>query len=225
MKIASHTYTADHTNSLHDHGVDVLSREIWLVPNSDYAVGVGDTLPSDPGVDYTMTTKFLKNLHLLMNSAADPILIHMKTFGGDWDQGMAIYDAIKTCPCHITIVNYTAARSMSSLILCAANRRVMMPHGKFMFHNGSMSYEGTAKQFLTEARELVLMDAQMMAVYVDRMKATSRVWKYKSKEACETWLKSQMNLKEEVYLNAKDAIKHGFADEIFDGNWDRLLTT
>lgn len=222
MKIGAHTYNSDYINIFHDFGLDYMSREIWLVPNDDYAVGVEEPVPSDPGVDYTMTTRFLKNLHMLMNSGADHILIHMKTFGGDWDQGIAIYDAIKTCPCPTTIINYTAARSMSSLIFQAADRRVMMPHSKFMFHMGSQAYFGTAKQFLTEAEEAKKMDSQMLDIYVESMKGSER-WKRKSKEACYDWLRAEMNQKEEVYLCPQDAIKNGFADEIFNGDWDRLV--
>lgn len=206
----------------HTFGLDFQAREIWLTPNDEYAVGVGETIPSDPGVDYTMTTRFLKNMHILMNAGTGRILVHMKTFGGDWDQGMAIYDTIKSCPCWVVIVNYTAARSMSSLIFSAADRRIMMPHSKFMFHRGSMSYFGTAKQFMTEASECAQMDEQMLAVYVEVMKAHSKIWKYKSADACRAWLREQMDKKEEVYLNAKDAIKNGFADEIFNGDWDDL---
>lgn len=221
-KLGKHSYDVNALNTVHDCGLDLAAREIWLVPNDEYAVGVGDTLPSDPGVDYTMTTRFLKNLHILMNAGKDPILIHMKTFGGDWDQGIAIYDAIKSCACHVTIVNYTAARSMSSLIYSAADLRVMMPHSKFMFHMGSAAYQGTAKQFQTEAKELAAMDEQMLSIYVSIMKSRSKLWKYKSIESCKDWLRDQMNKKEEVYLTAKEAIKHGFADKIFEGSWDDI---
>ena len=111
---------------------------------------------------------------------------------------------------------------MSSLIFSACDRRVMMPHSIFMFHDGSMGMDGTVKQFLTEAEQIRLSGKQMREIYVDRMRENSKIWKRKSRAACEKWVRDMMDKKEDVYFNAADAIKNGFADEIFDGNWDRL---
>ena len=45
-------------------------------------------------MEYLMSSKFIKNLNILMRTNEDPILIHMKTCGGDWIEGMAIYEAL-----------------------------------------------------------------------------------------------------------------------------------
>jgi len=222
MKIGKYKYDTSSISDLHHFGVDTESREIWLIPWDDYAQGAIDPIYGDPGVEYIMANRFLRNLHLLMNIGPEPILIHMNTHGGDWYHGMAVYDAIKTCPCYVTIVNYTHARSMSSLILCAADRRVMMPHSVFMFHDGSMGYDGTAKQYLTEAEQLKQTGAQMLDIYVDCMKKHSELWRDKSPTVCRKWLRDRMDKKEEVYLRPQEAIDNGFADAVFDGDWDAL---
>jgi ATP-dependent protease ClpP protease subunit len=225
MKIGAQKYAnkdTDYIQYIHQHGLDIKAREIWITPTDEIAHGIGEPIYGDPGVEYTMTTRFLKNLHILMNISSDPILIHLKTMGGDWSEGMAIYDTIKTSPCHITALNYTHARSMSSLIFSACDKRVMMPHSVFMFHDGSMGYEGTAKQFLTEAEQLKISSRQMLSVYSEVMMANSPLWNGKGKKACEKWLRDAMDKKEEVYLNPIDAISHGFADSVFDGDWDSL---
>jgi ATP-dependent protease ClpP protease subunit len=223
MKIGKHKYKRTEVDDVHSHNVDLRSREIWLTPNDDIVTGIGEPLYGDPGVEYSMTTRFLKNLHLLMNDNPAPILIHMKTHGGDWNEGIAIYDAIKTCPCYVTIINYTMARSMSSLIFCAADRRVMMPHSWFMFHDGSFGMEGTAKQALTEAEMLKKTSKQMLDIYIEVMGKHSDLWKGKSIKQREKWLRDAMDKKEEVYLSPIEAISHGFADEIFDGDWNSLV--
>ena len=41
---------------------------------------------------------------------------------------MAIFDAIKICRSHVTILVYGQAESMSSIILQAADKRIMMPN-------------------------------------------------------------------------------------------------
>jgi ATP-dependent protease ClpP protease subunit len=169
-----------------------------------------------------MTNRFIRNLNILIRKSQDPILIHMKTNGGDWQEGMAIYDAIISCPNNVCILSYTHARSMSSIIFQAADKRVMMPHSMFMFHDGTMGYEGTSKQFLIEADELKKSLDIMLDIYIDSMKQSGKMMKL-GRDKIKAWLKNQMNKKEDVYLNAQQAIDHGFADEIFDGEWDNLL--
>ena len=111
---------------------------------------------------------------------------------------------------------------MSSLIFSAGDKRVMMPHSSFMFHDGTMGMEGTVKQFLNEANQLKKTGQQMMDIYTGVMRFSS-MWADKSEKDLEEWLRGHMDKKEEVYLSAKEAVKYGFADEVFSGCWDDLL--
>lgn len=206
---------------------DVHSYDIDLESNHIYLMGVEFYHDdSEPGVEFVMANRFIRNLNLLMRKSKDPILVHMKTCGGYWEEGMAIYDAIKACPNLVCILNYTHARSMSSIILQAADKRVMMPHSIFMFHEGTMSYEGTNKQYLTEAEQLKKANKQMMDIYVESMKAKGKYSKW-GRQRIYNWIKNQMDKKEEVYLSAQESVELGFADEVFgedgDYDWDSLL--
>ena len=215
-------YAGDHyLYDVHSYDIDVPANHIYLVGNDEYA-GIED---GEPGVEFSMANRFIRNLNILMRKSNDPILIHMKTCGGDWSEGMAIYDAIKTCPNHICILSYTHARSMSSIILQAADKRVMMPHSTFMFHDGTMAMAGTVKQYFTEADELKKSCEQMMKIYINSMKAKGKM-KNLTTQKIRNWLRSQMDKKEEVYLSAEQAVELGFADEIFGENgidWDTIL--
>ena len=155
---------------------------------------------------------------------ANRVVVH--NCGGMWEEGMAIYDAIKACPNPITILNYTHARSMSSIILCAADKRVMMPHSTFMFHDGTFSLDGTVKQALTEVDELKRTNEIMYNIYIDRMKEKGKM-KHKSRKKIHAWIRDLMDKKEEVYFDAKQAVAYGFADSVFGGDgtydWNSLL--
>ena len=74
---------------------------------------------------------------------------------------MAIYQAIEACPNYVTILNYTHARSMSSLIFLAADWRAMLPYSTYMFHEGTWGFEGTVRQARTEFVELQKAHEQM----------------------------------------------------------------
>lgn len=117
---------------VNDYGLDVEHREIFLFPREEYMYGGGEEGLEEPGVDFGMANQFIKNLRLLSNLSDEPILIHLKSCGGDWIEGLAMYQAIKACKNHITILNYASARSMSSIIFCAADYRAMLPFSTFM---------------------------------------------------------------------------------------------
>ena len=91
---------------------------------------------------YRMATTFIKNIRLLDQIKNEPIIIHMDSLGGNWGDGMAIYDAIKISRSHVTILVYGQAESMSSIILQAANKRITMPNAYFMCHYGSSASAG-----------------------------------------------------------------------------------
>ncbi len=152
---------------------------------------------------------------------ANHVVVH--NCGGDWQEGMAIYDMIRACPVPVVILNYTHARSMSSLILQAADKRVMMPHSYFMFHDGDGALVGTQKQIESAYRwDQTNIKKQMIDVYVKSMKADGKMSK-KPEAAIRTWLRSQMDKKEDVYLTPTEAIELGFADQIFNHDWKALV--
>lgn len=206
----------DAVHCLHEYNLDIKARHIYLMGEENQAWD-----ESEPGVEFAMANRFIRNLNVLMRQSDAPILIHMKTCGGDWSEGMAIYDAIQACPNPTTILNYSHARSMSSIIFCAADKRVMMPHSMYMIHQGSVYYGGTHKQFRTYAVQNEHAAEQMLDIYVDRLRKSGSMSTW-SKKKIRAWLTAQMDRSEEVYFTSSQAVKLGFADVVFgeDGNYD-----
>lgn len=215
---------SDLTNQIQEFNLDVTANHIYLFGEAGYAHHEADG--QEPGVEFVMANRFIKNLNILMRHSDSPILIHMKTCGGYWAEGMAIYDAIKACPNKITILNYTHARSMSSIIFQAADKRVMMPSSEFMIHDGTFGFDGTVKQAYNEVNQLKKTEAIMFGIYIEKMKEKGKFSK-KSKKFIHAWIRDQMDKKEEVYFDSKEAVTYGFADEIFGGDgiydWKSLL--
>ena len=176
----------------------------------------------EPGVEYQMSARLIKNLNILSDiDPKRPILIHMKTNGGDWNEGMAMYDAIRFAQNPVVLLNYTHARSMSSIFFQAARKRVMMPHSNFMFHEGTVAYAGTSKQFYSYAEFSKRDNSIMKEIYAIRMKEKG-IHSKKSKKEIKAILQGYMDRKEDVYLTSREAVAWGLADEIFDGNWQKL---
>jgi len=202
-------YLDSRAATVHDYDLLVDKREIFLFGREEY---VSPLEGVEPGVEFTMANRFIRNIRLLdINDR--PILIHMKTNGGYWEEGMAIYQAIKTCRSHVTIINYTHARSMSSIIFQAADHRVMLPYSTFMFHDGTWGFHGTIKQALTEYEQLNITSEQMYEIYINKIKH-SKEFLDKSDFQIKKWLRTQMDKKEEVYLDPQRTVELNLADEI-----------
>ena len=210
---------------VNDYGLDVEHREIFLFPREEYSYGAEEEMP-EPGIDYTMANQFIRNLRLLTNMTNESILIHLKSCGGEWVEGLAIYQAIKACPNHITILNYASARSMSSIIFCAADYRAMMPLSSFMIHTGTMGFSGTGTQVDTEYEEKLKSDRMMNDIYIERLRESKKM-AGKSDKQIDNWLNKTMKQKEEVYFTAEESLEYNWADTIFgaDGkyDWDTLI--
>ena len=205
---------------LHTYDIDLLNNHIYLVGvDRGYASIDGD---GEPGIEHMIASRFIKNINLCMRvNPEKPIIVHMKTNGGWWEEGMAIYDAIKACPSKVTILNYTHARSMSSIIFQAADKRVMMPHSHFMFHDGTYGIEGTVKQVRSSIEFDKKNTITMLNIYANQMNDKGEM-QGKGIIKIKQWLKSQMDKKEDVFLSAEETIHYGLADEIFDYDWCKL---
>jgi ATP-dependent protease ClpP protease subunit len=210
----------DLIHQLHNYDVDLKSNHIYLMGvDRGYEVNSGT---EEPGVEFIMASRFIKNINICMRVNQDkPIIIHMKTCGGDWQEGMAIYDAIKSCPSRVIILNYTHARSMSSIIFQAADKRIMMPNSYFMLHDGTYGIEGTVKQVKSAVKFEERTEKTMLEIYATSM-GENGAMAGKDKSKIKKWLRSQMDSEEDVYLTAEQAVFFGLADAVFNYDWKTL---
>jgi ATP-dependent protease ClpP protease subunit len=206
---------------IYNHDVDLKGNEIFIT-SIDRGYEVTEE-GEEPGVDYVMASRFIRNTRTLMKHSGDstPLLIHMMSCGGDWNFGMAIYDAIRAYPAKATILAYAHARSMSSIILQAANKRVLMPHCSFMFHMGTYGDYGTQKEVESNLEFFKRNHTTMVDIYAARMKERGLLSPH-TLPYIRRWIKERMDKKENVWLSAKQAVDYGLADEIFDYNWEKL---
>ena len=207
---ARKTTSTELINDLHTFGINVEEREVFL--NSHIA-----DCEEEPGVDWRMATKFNKNIRILTTGArcSEPILVHMHTVGGNWEDGLAIYDIIKSCTnTHITILAYAHARSMSSIIFQAADTRIFMPNSVWLMHMGDMGFDGQAQSFEAEAEWAKKDHERMLEIYVESA-YQSNAYKGKSKKQIKNFIDRGLRLKQEWYMSAREAIEHGYADAVF----------
>lgn len=195
----------------HDYGILPASREIFL-----HASLYDDV--EEEGVDFKSAVRFQKNLRLLTSVSNDPIIIHMNIPGGSWEDGLSIYDAIKECSCYITILAYGKVQSASSVIIEAADKRVLMPNTTFLIHYGSISLDSETTVAVSTVEWSERETAKMINIFVEKCKNSpickEKKWK-NSTTAIKKHIESQIKNKGDWILTAEEAVYYGFADAIF----------
>jgi ATP-dependent protease ClpP protease subunit len=201
----------------HDYGANINTREIFL--HNHYHAEDNQ----NPGVEYRMSNTFIKNLRALDLRNNNPITIHMQSVGGEWPDGMAIFDAIAMCRSYVSIIVYGQAESMSSIILQSADYRYMTPNSYFMSHYGSTAVGSdylSVQNFVDYERRCASV---MFDLYAKRC-VEGQFFKDKfGKKPSEKQVKQYLirKLKSgDWYLNAEEAVYYGFADAILT-DWNR----
>lgn len=176
----------------------------------------------EPGVEHNMADRFELNLGILSGIDPNrPILINQSSDGGFWDKGMKMFSAILACPNPVTVLATKDARSMTSIIPLAADRFVIRPPAQYMFHHGTYAFQGLTQEAETDFMELVKTREMMLRIYLTRLREQGRFRRW-STARIQEMLKRQMEKKIDVWLSADEAKLWGFADDVFDGNWDKL---
>jgi ATP-dependent protease ClpP protease subunit len=166
---------------------------------------VHDIEQGESGTDGAMAERTIKNLHLLDSMADAPLNIIMNNQGGDEYACFAIIDAIRQCRSHVTITAMGHAMSAGSLILQAADKRVMGPLSVQMIHYGTWGCVDHSKTFQKWAREGQRIDQWMEQYYLTKIQ---------EKQPKFTLAKLKQLLDHDTFLTAQESLDLGLCDEI-----------
>jgi len=194
---------------LNNFSVDYKNREIFVhryYNNSE-----------DDDIENKISSMFIKNLRALEHKPG-PILIHLNAGGGgEWEEGMAMYDAMTFAESYITVLIYGYACSMSSIIPQAADFRVMMPNSYMMCHYGSEAFVGNHVNNKRYFRFAGKLTKNMIEIYASKMQYgpyfTERYESDIAHKYATTYVQKKME-EGDWYLNAEEAVHYGLADEI-----------
>lgn len=186
----------------YDYDIHTETRTIYIGSvDSDAEYG-------ESGTDAAMAERAIKALHILDSVAPTgdkPITVIMNNPGGDEYHGMAIYDAIKACKNHVTIVVFGMAMSMGSIILQAADKRVMSPNSRIMIHYGTWGIHDHPQIVYKWADEGKKFDSWMEQLYLEKIKQKNPDFTLrKVKELCSY----------DSFFDGKQALELGLIDEI-----------
>ncbi len=198
------TNVRDSVSEVHSYNLDVKNRHIYI---SEF-----DDSGESAGVDHRMLQNFIKNINLLSLTNKEPITIHMQTVGGCWYSGMGIYDAIKNCKCKTTFIGYGQLCSMGTVIIQAANKRLITPNSTFMVHWGSSEISGYYLSSQNLARFEKSAGNKMVEIYSEKcLKGKFFKDQEYSLSKTKAYIKRKLN-GGDWYMESQEAIEYGFVD-------------
>jgi len=192
---------------IHNYGIDVDNREIYLHSYFD-----GE---NEDGVDYRSAITFEKNLRHLNTLSLDPILVHMHLPGGDWQDCLGIYDNMENSKSPVCVVAYAKVESSSTVLLQAADLRILSHNTNFLIHYGSISVDNEHKAALSTVQWSERESEKMIDIFTEKC-MSSKICKEKNwkKMMVKKHIVTQLATKRDWILTAEEAVDYGFADGI-----------
>lgn len=129
------------------------------------------------------------------------ININISSLGGDVSHALAIHDIIKMHPSNVTTKVIGATASAGTIIALAGNRVEMSENSLFLVHNAWTVSMGNAEDMRHTADDLDQFDNRLVAIY--KKKTGKNISEIKDL------------MKEERWIDAKEALSFGFIDSIF----------
>ncbi len=148
-----------------------------------------------------------KDIHAVLKSAKGaPITVGINSPGGDLWAGSEIYTALREYTGAVTAKIFGIAASSASVIAMAADTVLISPTGEMMIHNPWSSAQGDYRA-LEQAVESLRV-ARDVIVNAYRLKTK------KSEEELQALMNAGSGDYSGTWMDAKAAVKHGFADKI-----------
>ena len=190
-----------------DYNVHVPSRTIYVGSHS-YDEEYGEM-----GIDYLTSEHLIKALHLLETYNQNQITIHYNMIGGEWYHGIAMYDFMKACRSHITIIGFGQVRSMGTVVMQGADERLLSANARFMIHDGQEGYVGKPKDVINYAIESKYTLEKCYDIYYEALKDKyfHGVSKKRAFNQISKWCDT------DTYFGAEEAVDMGFVDGIYTG--------
>lgn len=140
---------------------------------------------------------------LAMNAVDEekPIYLIIDSPGGEIDVGFMLYDVIRMSKAPVITIGMNCA-SMATVLLAAGKKRYVMAHSRIMMHLPSGGMQGTVDEVQIRADELRKSRDSLIAAYVE----------CGVKKPHDEILAAIQ--KGEVWLDAKQTVEFGLADEI-----------
>jgi ATP-dependent Clp protease, protease subunit len=87
-------------------------------------------------------TALLQTIDRQIARGVERIHLMISSPGGSVFHGLSIYNLLKGAPVEVVTYNFGSVDSIGVVIFCAGDRRISVPHARFLLHGVSLSFQG-----------------------------------------------------------------------------------
>lgn len=175
--------------------------EVRAAAESDKTIPIYDVIGQDFWTGEGVTAKRISAA--LRAIGNNDVTVNINSPGGDFFEGVAIYNLLREHPAKVTVNVMGLAASAASVIAMAGDE-ILMGDGSFlMIHNAWAVAIGNRHDMAAAAEQLAPFDAAMADVYAARTGMTAK--------------ETAALMDKETWINASKAVEDGFATGLLDG--------
>ena len=143
---------------------------------------------------------------LLLLDAQDqkkPIHFYINTPGGSISDGFAIFDTVRFLRAPVVTVCTGLSASMGTILMLSPQNkkdRVCLPNTRFMIHQPSSAYRGSAADIEIGAREILKLRDRLVEIYVQETKMDEE--------------RIRADLNRDYWMTSDEAVKYGLCDRV-----------
>jgi len=143
---------------------------------------------------------------LLLLDAQDPkkpIHFYINTPGGSISDGFAIFDTVRFLSAPVVTVCTGLSASMGTILMLSPQEkknRVCLPNTRFMIHQPSSAYRGSASDIEIGAKQILKLRDRLVEIYVEETKMDEE--------------RVRADLNRDYWMTADEAVKYGLCDRI-----------
>lgn len=133
-------------------------------------------------VNEKMFSKLSKKIDRLISEGPEAIEIELASEGGFPYPALAIYNKIRSCPCHVTIRAVGPVMSAATVILAAGDIRLMSSDAWFMVHESNESIIGRLTAHQAATTQMLKEEMQWADILARHSNWTIEQWRAVSKK-------------------------------------------
>ena len=142
-------------------------------------------------------------LYLDAQTSKKPIHFYINTPGGSISDGFALFDTIRFIKATVISICTGLSASMGTILMLAPpnkKNRVCLPNTRFMIHQPSSAYQGSASDIEIGAKQILKLRDRLIEIYVEETKMDAD--------------RVRADLHRDYWMAAEEAVQYGLCDRV-----------
>ncbi|MHC4163504.1 MAG: ClpP family protease [Planctomycetota bacterium] len=142
-------------------------------------------------------------LYLDAQTSKKPIHFYINTPGGSISDGFAVFDTIRFIKSPVISICTGLSASMGTILMLAPpnkKNRVCLPNTRFMIHQPSSAYQGSASDIEISAKQILMLRDRLIDIYVEETKMDAD--------------RVRADLNRDYWMGADEAVQYGLCDRV-----------